>query len=139
MANPSSQSYPFPTSGTAPSGSAASTTPTSTDTQQGNPVPREPGPRGSSGAPTLDSMVQGAHDAVDRVAEKAGPAVERLRAGVHGAAEAMQVRADHLAALSDEWMEACRSSVRQHPLAAVALAVVAGVAVGRLLAPPPRD
>jgi ElaB/YqjD/DUF883 family membrane-anchored ribosome-binding protein len=117
MANPS-QSSPFPT----------------TETAEAAPALRDPpgGPRGSDA--TVERMVQGAHQAVDRVAEKAGPAVERLRSGMADAAQAVHARADELAALGDEWVETCRNSVRQHPLAAVALALVAGMAVSRLLA-----
>jgi hypothetical protein len=122
MANPS-QSLPFPTSQ-----STAEKTP-----EPGSLPARDAagGPRSSD--PAIDRVVQGAHQAVDRVAEKAVPAVERLRAGVGGMAEAAQAHADELAALGDEWMESCRTSVRQHPLAAVALALVAGVAISRLM------
>jgi ElaB/YqjD/DUF883 family membrane-anchored ribosome-binding protein len=82
-------------------------------------------------------VVQGAHEAVDRVAERAAPAVERLRSGVTAAAESLQIKADEWNRVSDEWLASARQGVREHPLAAVAVALVAGVALSRLLSSSP--
>lgn len=81
----------------------------------------------------VERMVQGAHDAVDKVAEKAIPAVEKLRSGVSSAAGSVQERADALTELQREWTESCRSAVRENPMTALAVGVVAGVVLSRLL------
>jgi ElaB/YqjD/DUF883 family membrane-anchored ribosome-binding protein len=45
----------------------------------------------------------------------------------------MQARAERFGQMEEEWMESCRQSVREHPLATVAIAVAAGVLLGKLL------
>lgn len=78
-------------------------------------------------------VVQGAHQVLDRVAEKAAPAVERLATGMSGAADVARARADQLTELKERWVTDGRLYVRDHPLAAVAAALAAGLLVGRLM------
>ena len=78
----------------------------------------------------VERVVQGAHDAVDRAAERAVPAVERLRSGISSAGESLNQRAERLGQVQEQWLQSCRSTVREHPIGAVA----AGVLVGWLLA-----
>ena len=77
-------------------------------------------------------VVQGAHEAVDRIADKAIPAVERLRGSYSDAAESLRERADQAMDLKDEWTESLRSAIREHPIAAVGTALALGVIIAKL-------
>ncbi|MGA0609295.1 hypothetical protein [Caldimonas sp. KR1-144] len=106
----------------------ATQTPTmpSGSSNEGTPFPRspdtEPARPAASGPATLDRVVHGAHEAVDRVARRAAPALDTL-----------STAASDVNAWRDEWVTTCRNEVRAHPLAAVALGVLAGLLVGRLI------
>lgn len=82
---------------------------------------------------TLNRAVQGAHSMVDRVAEKAGPAVERVREGLNNASASLQNSADELSEAHRRMLESCRSCVRDHPLTAIGIAVVTGLVLSRLM------
>jgi len=69
---------------------------------------------------------------IDRMAETAGPAVQRLQDGVQAAGETLTQRATEAREAGDEWVEGLRSTVREHPLAALATALAVGVLVSRL-------
>jgi len=79
-------------------------------------------------------VVQGAHEAVDRIADKAIPAVERLRGSYNDATESLKERADQAMDLKDEWTESLRSAIREHPIAAIGTALALGVIIARLTA-----
>lgn len=104
-----------------------------------NPFPKtESAPIGEPTSPlTTDDMVsraaQTAHRAVDRMAEKAAPAVERLKGGVDEATTALQARADQLGELQERWVVESRAYVREHPFTAMAAALAAGMLLARLL------
>jgi ElaB/YqjD/DUF883 family membrane-anchored ribosome-binding protein len=115
-----------PNSSSTPSSPYPTTPPTSTTSTV-------PGGNAASGDKTVERVVQGAHDAVDRIAEKAVPAVEKLRAGVNQAADTLQSQADQLSEMQKQWVESARTCVRDHPFASVAVAVAAGMLLGRLL------
>lgn len=88
--------------------------------------------RGTEGADVLGRVVQGAHDAVDRMAESAAPAVQKLQEGVQSAGDSLNQHAQDARNLGEEWCEGLRSAVRDHPLAAVATALAVGVLLTRL-------
>jgi ElaB/YqjD/DUF883 family membrane-anchored ribosome-binding protein len=77
-------------------------------------------------------VVQGAHEAIDRIADKAIPAVERLKGTYDDAADTLRARADQAVDLKDEWTESLRLTVRQHPLAAIGTALAIGAILARL-------
>ena len=81
----------------------------------------------------LGRVVQGAHEAVDRIAEKAAPAVEKLRSTMSGATDTMRSSADQLSHMQEEWVATARTTVREHPLAAIAVAVAAGMVLTKLM------
>ena len=81
----------------------------------------------------VNRAVQGAHRAVDRVAERAVPAVERLKSGVNEAAGVLQARAGQLDEARERWVGETRNYVREHPLATVGGALVAGMVLARML------
>ncbi len=80
----------------------------------------------------LGTVVQGAHSAIDRLAEAAAPAVQRLQDGVSSTSGALSERADHVREMGDEWAESLRVTVRENPLAAVATAVAVGILISKL-------
>lgn len=88
----------------------------------------------ASAGNAVDRAAQGVHQMIDRVAEKAGPAVDRLRGNVSSATQAMHSGVDTLSGLPPRWVATSRACVRDHPLASVGVAVAAGVLLSRLLA-----
>jgi ElaB/YqjD/DUF883 family membrane-anchored ribosome-binding protein len=110
-----------------------------TESQANDPVPADVGTKTSSTdigngstAPLLDTLVSSAHDAVDRVAAKAAPAVQRLVSGAQDATDTVKQRARDAGELGHEWTDSLRATVRDHPLASLAVAVAVGVLVSRL-------
>jgi ElaB/YqjD/DUF883 family membrane-anchored ribosome-binding protein len=81
----------------------------------------------------MDRMVQSAHEAVDRFAEKAAPALEKLRSTMGSATEKLPMSKDELSAMQQEWTASLRDTVREHPLASLAVAAAAGVLISRML------
>lgn len=75
----------------------------------------------------VDRAAESAHAMVDRVAETAGPAVARVRGSIENATERLQSGVEHIGEVQSRWVENCRCSVRDHPLASIGLAVAAGV------------
>jgi ElaB/YqjD/DUF883 family membrane-anchored ribosome-binding protein len=98
-----------------------------------NPYPDAPAAAaGTAPPPTVGRMAESAHKVVDELAGRAGPAVERLRSGVSGAVDSMGRTVHDLADSGDEWVESCRQTVREHPVAAIAAALAAGYLLARL-------
>jgi ElaB/YqjD/DUF883 family membrane-anchored ribosome-binding protein len=133
---------PFPTSGDLPRSSddasfgggtsspGGATRASMSPSTLGGPA-SETGLSGSrtSGQPELmQRVVQGAHQTIDQLAERAAPYVER----VSHKGEDLGMRADHLREVGDEWAESMRTTVRENPLAAVAVAVAVGMLVARI-------
>lgn len=81
---------------------------------------------------TVDRVAQSAHEAIDRLASKAGPAVERLRGTTAGTAETLRAKADAFGELEEQWVENARGYVRENPLTALAIGVLAGVLLSKL-------
>jgi ElaB/YqjD/DUF883 family membrane-anchored ribosome-binding protein len=81
---------------------------------------------------TVERVAQSAHEAIDRLASKAGPAVERLRGTTAHTADTLRAKADAFGEFEEEWVENARSYVRENPLTALAIGVLAGVVLSRL-------
>ncbi|MGS5086997.1 DUF883 family protein [Hydrogenophaga sp. A37] len=88
-------------------------------------------PRDSQGQDLLNRATETAHGAVDRFADKAGPAVQKLESGMAQANAVLHDQAHHMRELSDEWANSARDTVRQHPLTSVLLALAAGALIAR--------
>jgi ElaB/YqjD/DUF883 family membrane-anchored ribosome-binding protein len=88
---------------------------------------------GSVSDPAIERVARTAHSAVDRVAGTASSAVERVRTGVHGAMGTVSERMHDLSSRRDMWTDNARDRVREHPLAAVGIALAAGYLIARLL------
>lgn len=91
-------------------------------------------PNGVAGDPQkmVERVAQSAHQAVDRVAAAAGPALEKLRGNANTTAESMRAKADQFGAMQEEWMTSARTYVRENPMQAVAIGLLAGWIIGRL-------
>lgn len=81
---------------------------------------------------TVERVAQSAHEAIDRLAAKAGPAVEKLRGSTTSTAETLRAKADHFGELEEEWLENTRGYVRENPLTAIAIGVLAGVLLSKI-------
>ncbi|WP_280156247.1 hypothetical protein [Piscinibacter sp. XHJ-5] len=84
------------------------------------------------GYSTVDRAAQAAHEAIDKLAAKAGPAFERLRGSANNASQTLRQKADQFGELEDEWVDSARTYVRDNPLTAVAVGVLAGVILSKL-------
>jgi ElaB/YqjD/DUF883 family membrane-anchored ribosome-binding protein len=83
--------------------------------------------------PMVERVARGAHQAVDRVAGTASGAVERMRSGLSSAGSTMSEQMDALSSTRTQWLDNCRQSVREHPLAAIGIGLAAGWLVARLM------
>ena len=87
----------------------------------------------SISAPMVDRMARSAHSAVDRVSDGASSAVGRVRSGVTDTLSTVSDKAHGLALSREQWIDSCRQPVRDHPLAAVGVALAAGYMIARWL------
>ena len=78
-------------------------------------------------------MTRGAHQAVDRIAERAAPAVDQVRSAAERATDVVGSKLDEFSTMQDEWMESMREQVRSRPLVIIGAAVLAGLILGRLM------
>lgn len=92
--------------------------------------------QGALGTSTRDPIIEraatSAHQAVDRVAARVNPAVERARAVAQDSKDSLQTKLNDFGSMPAELTESCRSYVRERPLTSIAVAVVAGLLLGRL-------
>jgi ElaB/YqjD/DUF883 family membrane-anchored ribosome-binding protein len=88
---------------------------------------------GAVSGQTVDRVVRTAHNAVDRVAGTASSAVERVRSGLSGAASTVSDKMHGLSDTRAVWVDNCRQSVREHPIAAVGIGLAAGYLIARIL------
>lgn len=77
----------------------------------------------------LKTAVQGAHDTLDRLADRAAPALQKLGEGVSAAGQTLHAKTDQLRETGDEWVEGMRSTVRSKPLLSVAAALALGAVI----------
>ena len=82
--------------------------------------------------PLTDRMAQGAHDTIDRLAETAGPQIERVEGAIAGAAGHLKDQARHAREKGDEWAGDLRATVRRNPLSAVAAAMAVGALIAHI-------
>jgi len=75
-----------------------------------------------SGTDHIERVSSGAHDAVDRVAQTASAYAERFGE-----------QAEALMEMKDNWVEGARDYVREHPIAALGIAVGVGYVLSMLM------
>lgn len=80
----------------------------------------------------VDRLAQGAHEAIDHLADSLCAQARRARETFGHAGEKAQERAAHWRESGDEWTESVRCTVRENPLTALATALVAGLLIARL-------
>jgi ElaB/YqjD/DUF883 family membrane-anchored ribosome-binding protein len=80
----------------------------------------------------LDQAAQGAHDTIDRLADRAKPIARQLGEQVSAAEDDLQARSIQLRNTKNEWMESARSTVRSNPLVSVAAATALGLLIARI-------
>ena len=86
----------------------------------------------SSSGELMSRVVQGAHQTIDRLAGHAAPHVDRLEEKLVGADHALHERADQLREAGEGVVRGLRDSVREHPLAAVGVALALGLLIARI-------
>ena len=79
-----------------------------------------------------DRMAQSAHHTIDRLAETAGPQIERAGGAITGAAGHLKDQARHAREKGEEWADDLRATVRRNPLSAVAAAMAVGALIARI-------
>lgn len=89
-------------------------------------------PSSSGSSDLMDRVVRGAHETVDKLADKAKPQIQRLQDGAESASDSVYARVDQAREMTDEWAETLRTTVRENPLAAVGAALVLGLILARL-------
>ena len=80
----------------------------------------------------MDRVVSGAHETVDKLADKAKPQLQRLQESAGSASDSLNAGVDQAREMSDQWAESLRSTVRENPLAAVGTALALGLIIARL-------
>jgi ElaB/YqjD/DUF883 family membrane-anchored ribosome-binding protein len=71
---------------------------------------------------SIDTYSKTAHQAVDRAAE----AAERVASRLGERVDALGEKGEELLEMKDNWIEGARDYVREHPVAALGIAVAAG-------------
>ena len=96
---------------------------------------------GGAVARTVDGATSSAHRAIDKASDAARPVVDRIAAGAHQAvdklacgatqaAQTLDVKGEQLRVAHTRFTENCRARVRETPIAALGIAVAAGVLLG---------
>ena len=80
----------------------------------------------------VDSLGQKAHGGIDRLSASAHDAVDRAAGVATVAAERFGAKGKDVFAAGDQWVTATRGYVREHPIAAVGVAVALGYLLSRL-------
>lgn len=79
--------------------------------------------------PTTEKQKQG----IERASESAHAAVDRASQAAAQAAERLGDKTDELMAMKEDWIEAGREYVREHPMAALGIAAAAGYVLSMLM------
>jgi ElaB/YqjD/DUF883 family membrane-anchored ribosome-binding protein len=92
------------------------------------PTPTSP----SSTSPEPSELAERAHRGIDHLRGSAHQTVDQAADAASTAADRMSARGEEWIAMRDEWMDATRGYVREHPLAALGMALAAGYLLSRL-------
>jgi ElaB/YqjD/DUF883 family membrane-anchored ribosome-binding protein len=80
-----------------------------------------------------DTVAAGIAPVVDRVAQSAHEAVDKAASAANAAAKALEKRGSQFKDLQATYLDGCRDQVRDHPIAALGIAVAAGFVLSILL------
>ena len=98
----------------------------SVHTNAANPLRASTGTSSAGNDGLVDRLMQGAHEAVDRVGSKAAPALEKLTESASAARQSLETKADKLATVQGEMLDSARTYVRDRPFTALAAAALIG-------------
>jgi len=74
-----------------------------------------------------------AQSSISRMSDTAHQAVNRASEVAHQTADRLSARGEEWMSSGNEWMESTRVYVREHPVAAVGMAIAAGYLLSRIL------
>lgn len=92
-----------------------------------------PYPDSSVARSNAEALGEKAHVGIDRLTSTAHDAVERAASAAATAADQLGAKGRRLLETRDEWTDATRGYVREHPLAALGVALAAGYLLSRIL------
>jgi ElaB/YqjD/DUF883 family membrane-anchored ribosome-binding protein len=90
-------------------------------------------PDSSAVRSNAEALGEKAHGGIDRLTSTAHDAVERAASTAATAADTLGVKGRQLLEARDEWMDTTRVYVREHPIAALGVALAAGYLLSRIL------
>jgi ElaB/YqjD/DUF883 family membrane-anchored ribosome-binding protein len=90
-------------------------------------------PDSSAVRSNAEALGERAHGGIDRLTSTAHDAVERAASTAATAADTLGVKGRQLLEARDEWMDTTRVYVREHPIAALGVALAAGYLLSRIL------
>jgi len=80
-----------------------------------------------------DSVAAGIAPVVDRVAAQAHEAVDKAASAANAAAKVVGRKSEQFKDLQAQYLDTCRAQVRDHPLAALGIAIAAGFLLSQIL------
>ncbi len=89
-------------------------------------------PTSESVASSANRMADRAHETIDRVSGKVQPAVDALTEKASHTVDAVSQKAEQLHAMQENAIESTRTYVRENPIAAIGIAAVVGLLLGRM-------
>lgn len=130
-AAPSAQPIPFPKAGDAVLAGASADSTAASVTAVDDAA--------QAGDDFVKRLVEGAHAAIDKLADAAGPTVDRIASALSNPSAKASNLLGQAGDKKDAWVSDVRDIVREHPIAAIAVALAAGAVYVRLTATPSRD
>jgi ElaB/YqjD/DUF883 family membrane-anchored ribosome-binding protein len=82
---------------------------------------------------SAEMLGEKAHGGIDRLTSTAHDAVERATSAAVTAADSIGATGRQLLEARDQWMDSTRVYVREHPIAALGVALAAGYLLSRIL------
>lgn len=93
----------------------------------------------NAGDDFVKRIVEGAHAAIDKLADAAGPTVDRIAQALSNPSGKASSLMGQAGDRKDAWISDVRDIVREHPIAAIAVALAAGAVYVKLTATPGRE
>lgn len=81
---------------------------------------------------TADRLADKAHETAERLSDRVQPTMDALSEKASHAVDRVAQRADQIRHTSETALESTRNYVRENPIAAIGIAAVAGLLLGRI-------
>lgn len=137
--SPSAQPTPFPKAGDAASAGTSAGSPAESSKRAVNDAGNAVIGATKAGDDFVKRLVEGAHAAIDKLADAAGPTVDRIAGAFSDPSGKASSLLGQAGDKKDAWVSDVRDIVREHPIAAIAVALAAGAVYVKLTAAPSRD